>query len=174
MQTFQELFNQLLKDIQKELNEEFDRNFERKAFFTTAWKPAIRNKTGSLMMRSGALRKSMTASIISGNEIKWTSSYPYADIHNTGGTITVTQKMKGFFWYQFRLATGGDNKKITPDAIFWKSLGLKKVGSTIIIPKRQFIGTHPVVESCINGVFNEWFNNDVKQFVDDQLNNIVK
>jgi len=45
MQTFQQLFNLLLNDIRIELNEEFDRNFERKAFFNTAWKPAMRNTT---------------------------------------------------------------------------------------------------------------------------------
>ena len=173
MQTFQEIFNLLLKDIQKELNEEFDRNFERKAFFTTAWKTGVRNKN-SLLMASGALRKAMKLSVINGNEIRWEASYPYAEYHNSGATITVTKKMRGWFWYQFRLVTGGNNKNLNADALFWRSLGLKKVGSIIIIPKRQFIGTHPVVESCINDVVNEWFNNDVKQFIDDQLNNIVK
>lgn len=174
MQGFQQLFNQLLKDIQIDLDDEFDRNFERKAFFTTGWKPAIKNSIGSLLLRTGALRSSLFPSQIIGTSIKWTSSLAYADIHNSGGTITVTPKMKGFFWYRFRMATGGNNKNLNAEALFWKAMALKPVGSAIIIPKRQFIGDHPMVHQSIRNVSHNWFNNDVKIFIDDQLNNIVK
>lgn len=174
MQTFQQLFNQLLNDIRIELNDEFDRNFERKAFFNTAWQPAKHNTIGSLMMRTGALRSSLCSQIIGNNAIKWESSLPYADMHNSGGTITVTPKMKGFFWYRFRMATGGNNKNLNPEALFWKAMALKPVGSVIIIPKRQFIGDHPMVHQSIRNISDDWFNNDVKKFIDDQLNNIVR
>jgi phage gpG-like protein len=180
MQRFQQLFNQLLKDIRIELNDEFDRNFERKAFFTTAWQPAKHSTIGSLMMRTGALRKSLRSQIIGNNAIKWESSLPYADIHNSGGTITVTPKMKGFFWYRFRAATGGNDKNLNrqinganEEALFWKAMALKPVGSVIIIPKRQFIGDHPMVRQSIRNVSDDWFNNDVKKFINNQLNNIV-
>lgn len=174
MQTFQQLFLQLVKDIKIELDDEFDRNFERKAFFTTAWKPAKRDTIGSLMMRTGALRKSLSSQIISNNAIKWTSSLPYANIHNAGGTITVTTKMKGFFWYRYRMATGGDKKNMNPEALFWKAMALKRVGSVIVIPKRQFIGEHPVVHQNIKNIADDWFNNDVQNFVNNQLKNMVK
>lgn len=174
MQTFQQLFLQLVKDIKIELDDEFDRNFERKAFFTTAWKPAQRNTIGSLLMRTGALRKSLQSQIIHGNAIKWQSSLPYADIHNRGGSITVTPKMKGFFWYRYRMATGGNNKNVNPEAMFWKAMALKRVGSQIHIPQRQFIGEHPVVHQSIKSVADEWFENDVQNFVTNQLKNIVK
>ena len=174
MQTFQQLFNLLLKDIKIELDDEFDRNFERKAFFTTAWKPAIHNTGGSLMMCTGALRKSLRSEIVGGNSIKWESSLPYADIHNSGGTITVTPKMKGFFWYRFRMATGDDKKNVNSEALFWKAMALKKVGSTIVIPQRQFIGDHPMVHQKVKTVTDDWFNNDVKQYLDEQLNNIIR
>lgn len=179
MQEFQKLFNLLLKDIRIELNDEFDRNFERKAFFNIAWKPAMRNDTGSLMIRSGTLRKSifgdngMPVAQIQNASIVWRSNMPYADIHNSGGTITVTAKMKRFFWYRFRMATGGDNKNLNAEALYWKAMALKKVGSRIVIPKRQFIGDHPQVRKYINIVADEWFNNDVKSFIDKRLNNIV-
>lgn len=67
MQGFQQLFNQLLKDIKIELDDEFDRNFERKAFFNAAWKNAKRNTIGSLMVRTGALRKSLFPALLNGN-----------------------------------------------------------------------------------------------------------
>jgi phage gpG-like protein len=174
MQTFQQLFNQLLRDIQVELTDEFDRNFERKAFFTTGWQPAIRNPIGSLLMRTGALRSSLRSVIVGNSAIKWESSLPYADIHNSGGTVTVTPKMKGFFWYRFRVATGGNNKNLNAEALFWKAMALKPVGSAITIPQRQFIGDHPAVHQCIEDVTGEWFNDDVKKFIDDQLNNIIR
>lgn len=174
MQTFQQLFQQLLKDIKVELDDEFDRNFERKAFFTTAWKPARRNTVGSLLMRTGALRKSLRSNIIGNNAIKWEANVPYAEIHNNGGNIAVTQKMKGFFWYRYRMATGGNNKNMNPEALFWKAMALKHVGSIITIPKRQFIGEHPVVHQCIREVTDDWFNNDVRNFMNNKLNSMVK
>lgn len=174
MQTFQQLFLKLVKDIKVELDDEFDRNFERKAFFTTAWKPAKHNPIGSLLMRTGALRKSLQSQIINNNAIKWQSTLPYANIHNTGGTLTVTPKMKGFFWYRYRMATGGNNKNVNPEAMFWKAMALKRVGSQIHIPQRQFIGEHPVVHQSIKSVADEWFNNDVRNFMNNKLNNMVK
>ena len=174
MQEFQKLFNLLLKDIQVGLNDEFDRNFERKAFFNIGWKEAKLNTIGSLMMRTGALRKSLRSDIMGNNSIRWESSLPYADIHNSGGAIVVTQKMKGFFWYRYRVETNGNNKNISPVAMFWKSMALKKIGSTIVIPQRQFIGEHPQVHQNIRQVADEWFTNNVKPFIDNQLNNIVK
>lgn len=187
MQTYQQLFNLLLKDIKVELDDEFDRNFERKAFFNTAWKPALRNSIGSLMMRTGALRKSLQSQIIHGAAIRWQSSLPYANIHNTGGTIVVTKKMKGYFWYRFRMLTGGMqvtskkdirnnryNRSALAEAAFWKAMALKPIGSVIKIPRRQFIGEHPRVHQSIRTVADEWFANDFKNFITNQIKNIVK
>ncbi|HBX45545.1 phage morphogenesis protein [Limibacterium fermenti] len=189
MKTYHRLFAQLLKDIKVELDDEFDRNFERKAFFSTSWESAKRNNTGSLMIRTGALRKSVKSEISGKNSIQWTSSLPYADIHNRGGKITVTPKMKGFFWYRYRLATGEANtysirtrkkvnnastRRLNVDAEFWRAMALKPVGSEIIIPKRQFIGDHPVVRQRIQKVTEEWFQNDVRAFTYDQLNKLIK
>lgn len=174
MQGFQQLFNRLLKDIKIELDDEFDRNFERKAFFDTQWNKAIRNATGSLLNRTGALRKSIRSEIVGQNSVKWESSLPYADIQNNGGKITVTQKMRGFFWYKFKMATGGNNKNLNAEALFWKAMALKKVGSVIIIEKRQFIGDHPMVQTAIKNTANDWVKNDLQPFIYNQLNNIIK
>ncbi|GAB6009592.1 phage virion morphogenesis protein [Dysgonomonas reticulitermitis] len=174
MQGFQQLFNLLLKDIKIELDDEFDRNFERKAFFNIAWKAAKHNTIGSLLMRTGALRESMFPSQLNGNTITWTSSLPYADIQNSGGKITVTQKMRGFFWYKYRMATGGNNKNLNAEALFWKAMALKKVGSVIVIEKRQFIGDHPQVHTTIKNTADDWMANDLKPFIDKQLNDMIR
>ncbi len=182
MQTLKQLFKQLLNDIKVDLDDEFDRNFERKAFFNTAWKPAKFETTGSLMVRTGALRKSLRSETVGSRAIRWKSDKPYAEIHNSGGTIVVTPKMKGFFWYRYKLATGsmemtkkGElrknnvNRKLTAESEFYKAMALKKVGSKIDIPQRQFIGDHPVVDRCVKKVADDWFINDVKQFIDNRF-----
>ena len=54
----------------------------------------------------------------------------YAEIHNEGGKITITRSQQKYFWAMWY--------KTKKD--YWKYLALKKVGSYIEIPKRQFIG----------------------------------
>jgi phage gpG-like protein len=52
----------------------------------------------------------------------------YAAIHEYGGTITITKKMRGFFWYKY--AETGDE--------MWRSMALTKK-TVITIPKRSYI-----------------------------------
>lgn len=101
----QDFLNKLLNDLRVELSDEFDKNFERKAFFNRKWKPRRRSGKGTLMMVTGKLRRSLRSSV-NGRSITWTSSEPYAAIHNEGETITVTAKMKRFFWAKYYEAGG--------------------------------------------------------------------
>ena len=81
------------------------------------------------------------------------STLVYADIHNRGGVITVTEKMKRFWWakyYEFagnikrtkdgKMSQSAGNKLINDKANYCKAMALMKPGSKIVIPKRQFIG----------------------------------
>ena len=162
----------LLNDIKVELSEEFDRNFERKAFFERKWKPRRNEGKGSLMLQTGKLRRSLRGRV-TGNSVTWTSSEPYANIHNQGGTITVTAKMRRFFWAKYYelggkikyKKKGGMSKasiKISKEAEYYRALALKKVGSRITIPQRQFIGDHPRVKECTDALLKE-FLNDIKK-----------
>ena len=103
----QNFLNQIITDLKIKLSEEFDRNFERKAFFDKAW-PGTRhpNRIGSLLMRTGALRRSMQCKK-EGNTLRFTSSEPYAALHNEGGQMVVTPKMKRYFWAMYYKASGG-------------------------------------------------------------------
>lgn len=88
----EELLNEILDDIHIELKEEFHRNFERKAFFSESWQPTKKTpKIGSLLLRTGYLRRSIN-SHRDNLRIVFTSSAPYADIHNGGGIINRTSK----------------------------------------------------------------------------------
>lgn len=161
----QDFIKNILADLRVDLTDEFDRNFERKAFFDKSWnETSISNKRGSLMMRTGKLRRSIK-SRESKNELTWSSSLPYASLQNEGGEIIVTEKMKRFFWAMFYKSNGavsktkkGDarnndrNKKLTAEAAIWKALALQKVGAKMKIKQRQFIGDHPQVRQRIEHV----------------------
>lgn len=183
-----------LKDISVKVNEEFDRNFEREAFFNEQWARRKHNddETRGLLAQSGKLRRSVKEGVsTTDHSVIFSSSVPYAAIHNEGGTITVTARMKKYFWYRYLLITGSkrnrpdkspmteklqrkkngelrNNKKnleLTEEAKFCKAMALKKVGSKITIPKRQFIGMHPEVERIIREIadanIKEIFNESV-------------
>lgn len=171
-----------LKDISVELGDEFDRNFEREAFFNEKWARRKFNDDESrgLLSREGTLRRTIKdeASVTDHASVVFTSSVPYAAIHNEGGTITVTRKMKKYFWYRYMLIMGSKrsrpdkpkfteklqrkksgelrdnqkNRELTEEAKFCKIMALKKVGSKIVIPKRRFIGMHPEVERIIREI----------------------
>lgn len=147
------MLDKFIKKIKTELDDEFDRNFERQGFFSQKWKKS--NTKGTTLIKSGALRKSIHSQI-NGNTITYTSSVPYANIHNNGGKIRVTEKMKRFFWYKF---------KSTKDP-FYRAMALKKVGSYITIPQRQFIGWHDDLKPNIERV--------AKNTIEEEMNKIFK
>ena len=80
------------------------------------------------------------------------TSAPYAEIHNEGGDIKVTAKMKRFFWAKYRETNGGSWKRNAKneEAEFWKTLALMKVGAKIHIPQRKFIGESQELNQKIN------------------------
>ena len=164
-----ELEKKITQDLAVELADEFDLNFERKAFFTEKWaSPKINNARGSVMNRSGNLRRSIKYNVRDGM-ILFSSSLPYASIHNEGGEITVTAQMKKYFWAMYYKAAGGitysvktkgvakskRNEKLTGEAAKWKSLALMKIGQKIKVEKRQMVGDHPQVAVLVKGVIDD-------------------
>ena len=101
-----------LKDIGTEIGEEFDRNFEREAFFNKRWARRKYNDDESrgLLIRTGALRRSIKTETTA-HSVVFSSDLPYAAIHNEGGAITVTKRMKGHFWYLYRQLTDNYRRK---------------------------------------------------------------
>lgn len=153
----------IIYDAKVDLADEFDQNFERKAFFDEKWQHTkLHNRIGSLMIRRGNLRNSINAEV-QGDKIVFSSSLPYASIHNEGGELTVTTKMKKYFWAKHIEAK---NTKNIIEAEQFKAMALKPIGSKIIIPKRQFIGNHPKVKEAVERAVNanlEELNKAIKQ-----------
>lgn len=176
-----DLEKKITNDLAVELADEFDRNFERKAFFTEKWPSTkINNARGSVMNRSGNLRRSIKYSVRDGM-ILYSSSLPYASIHNEGGEITVTAQMKKYFWAMYYKAAGAittkkdggesgsqKNQKLTAEAAKWRGMALMKIGQKIKVEKRQMVGDHPQVAKIIKGVIDdnmELFNQElIKKF----------
>ena len=165
----QDFIKNILSDIRVDLTDEFDKNFESKSFFGKAWEnTSIPNRRGSLMMRTGKLRRSIR-SRQSNNQISWSSSLPYASLQNEGGEVIVTEKMKRFFWAMFYKANGASppapkggakkpterQKRLSAEAQTWKALALQKVGTIMKIKQRQFIGDHPQVRQRIEHVVDK-------------------
>lgn len=163
------VFRNILNDIRVELGGEFDENFERQAFFSQAWerRKSPTRQGGHILVDTGRLRQSIT-SRSTDNSITFYTNEPHAAIHNEGGEIVVTERMKRFFWYKYYSATGSfgrkkngnlrsdkRNRQLGDEADFWKAMALMKVGSTIKIPKRQFLGKSPEVEAAVREIIEE-------------------
>ena len=165
----QKIIRSILNDIRIDLTDEFDRNFERQAFFSEAWqrRKSPTRPGGSILVDSGRLRQSISSRTTE-NSITFFTNEPYAAIHNDGGEIRVTAKMKRFFWHKYYEATGSFGRKkngerrndkrtiqLSTEAEFWKFMALMKVGRTITIPRRRFLGTSPEVEQTVREIIEE-------------------
>nr|DAF62162.1 MAG TPA: tail morphogenesis protein [Myoviridae sp. ctt8G1] len=162
------IIRRILKDIRVEMGDEFDRNFERQAFFSEAWqrRKSPTRPGGSILIDTGNLRRSIRSRTTE-DSITFYTDLPYAAIHNDGGEIVVTKKMKRYFWHKYYEATGSFGRRkdgtrkdkrtvrLTTEAEFWKFMALKKEGSTVRIPRRQFLGTSPEVEQAVREIIEE-------------------
>jgi phage gpG-like protein len=175
MTNLQGVIKRIISDIRVDLSDEFDQNFQRQGFFSERWKRR-RNSDKTLLIGTGNLRRSIK-SRESEDGVTFYSDEVYAGIHNEGGEIKVTAKMKKYFWYKYAETQGGfgrkksgelrkdkRNERLTTESEFYKAMALMKVGSTIKIPKRQFLGSGTEVESIVRSIIednlSEYFNNE--------------
>lgn len=176
-----QLTNKILREVKIEALDLFDKNIVNKGFFGSPWQDAkMNNHRGSLMQRTGKLRRSIRGDI-KGTELIISSDMPYAEIQNDGGTITVTPKMKRFFWAKYYEIVGGDKSslktrkraKISPQRLRkaepYKAMALMKVGSKITIPQRQFVGDHPKLQESIETIIQLSVEDFLRQTFKDRL-----
>lgn len=159
----------ILSDIRVEMSEEFDRNFERQGFFAEKWqrrRSPIRAGR-PLLIETGDLRRSIRCESTA-DAITFYTDLPYAAIHNEGGEIKVTRRMKAFFWHKYYEARGSfsrgkdgsprrdkRNLRLSTEAEFWRCLALMRVGAVIRIPRRRFLGTSPEVEQAVKTIIED-------------------
>lgn len=101
----------------------------------------------------------------------------YAQIHNEGGTIKVTAKMKRYFWYRYAAAKGArfvkkrgglrktkGNEALTREAMFWRNMALKREGSVIRMPRRRFFGPDANMEKEIRKIIEKEMQLFIKNY----------
>lgn len=157
-------------------------NFRDGGFYGQSWSPPLRIQGGFGGPAYGPLLSGSNHLMMSTEYIPETgrviiqNTLAYAPIHNEGGEITVTPKMRRFFWSQYykRGLVGqmhGQGKGKTnqqkanafnKEADFWKAMALKKVGSKIKIPQRQFMGEHPQVDKLVKDIINKELTNFIQ------------
>ena len=152
-------------------------NFREGGFYGREWKDTKRRTIGfadadgrysPLLSRQNHLMSS-TDYVPGNGRVTIQNKVEYAQIHNEGGHIPVTVKMKRFFWAKYYSAGansqlyGGKNKQkadaFAGESGFWKGMALKKVGSMIRIPRRQFLGDSPQVEKIIEDITKKELQN---------------
>lgn len=168
-----DFLRKITKEVRLELHDEFDKNFTRKAFFDTKWKPRSREGRGSLLVTTGRLRRGLR-SASSADTIRFSHDAPYAKIHNEGGKIKVTPKMRKFFWAMYyknmqgvafniktRETANKSSRSKNDKATYWRNMALNKKGE-INIPKRQYIGSHPRVDKSVEKIVTTHITNYFK------------
>lgn len=178
------ILRMILNDIRVEMTAEFDENFERESFFSEAWarRKGPMRPDGHILVYTGRLRRSIQSRTTE-NSITFFTNEPYAAIHNEGGEIVVTEKMKRYFWHKYYEATGSFGRKkdgrrsndkrtlqLSEEAEFWKFMALKKAGSTIKIPRRRFLGTSPEVEDAVRGIIEKNLRGYIEETIDFEIN----
>ncbi|MEG1540026.1 MAG: phage virion morphogenesis protein, partial [Muribaculaceae bacterium] len=132
------LMRNIMSDIKVELCDEFDRNFTRKAFFNKKWVPPKKPKRrGSLLITTGAMRRSIRATI-RGHSLCFSSAKPYTALHNSGGVFS--QRVRE------HSRTHRKSKK---------SYTVRGHTRNANMPQRQFIGDSPEVQTAIKAIISE-------------------
>ena len=131
---------------------ETNQAFRSKSWGGVAWAPVrYPVRRGSLMIRSGALRRSLSFRA-DGNVVTVSSSLPYATLHNEGGRVTVpvTPEMRRYWWAQYYKAK---NKK---EQARYRAMALsRKSHWQMQIPQRQFVGITDETERRLDARINE-------------------
>lgn len=122
----------------------FKRNFNVGGFVDVPfqrWKKSTYPGARATMVRSGNTRREIKKIQISESRVVVgiANHNHYAKIHNEGGKIPITPKMRRFFWKKFK-ETGKD---------YWKWLALTKK-SFIEIPQRKIIGDSIALEKTLD------------------------
>ena len=92
----------------------------------------------------------------------------YASVHNDGDQITVTPRMKKYFWAKHYEAEGLRGKG-SVEGDFWRNMALKKAGTQIRIPQRHFMGPGPEVDKIVMGVIDT----ELRNFINTHFNGTI-
>ena len=161
------------------------KRFTDSAFNGSTWKEPYRRKlsfkgaqatyktllSGTNHLRDSTYFKPELGKVYIRNQVE------YAQIHNEGGSITVSAKMKKYFWYRYALAKGSrltkkrggirktkGNEALTREAMFWRNMALKRQGSAIRMPRRRFMAPDANMEKEIRKIIEKEMQLFIKNY----------
>lgn len=129
----------------------FQDTFDKQGFTDVAFEPWKQKSVPDgykILLHTSFLKNSVQVFNKNEKRIVFGSDAEYAEIHNDGGTIQITNtpRAKRFFWFMYK-ATG---------QIHWKYMALsKKTHFAVKIPKRQFIGESKTLLNIIETNFKK-------------------
>jgi phage gpG-like protein len=125
----------------------FKNAFQEEAFDGKKWAARKTIREGGtngqkILSLSGELGDA-TDYVVRGSQVIITNDKAYAEIHNDGGVLIVTPKMRKFFWAMHMKFKEAGNLTMADQ---WKGLALAK---KLTMPQRQFIGDSVVLMNNI-------------------------
>lgn len=144
----------------------FKESFSKGGFTDTAFqkwqegKSPFRGKK-TLIGKDNTMNLMQSIRILEESEkrVKTGTDLNYSEIHNDGGMITMTFKMKKYFWWRYYQIVGQNKKSASAQARnnamaqYCRNMALMKIGSKIRIPKRQYIGESQTLFKTLD----KWF-----------------
>ena len=120
----------------------FEKSFKTESFTDESgsrkqWKKRVyttRSKSRGTLEARGYMKKAFTFRKQGANKVRVINNADYSEVHNEGDSYKVTKKQLAYFRFRAKSAIRED------DAQFWSNMARKRVGSTVIIPERQFMG----------------------------------
>ncbi|WP_136464930.1 phage virion morphogenesis protein [Flagellimonas onchidii] len=136
-------------------------NFSKERFVRKNWvdnsreawpkRRAGRKGRGSLMVRTGRLKRSIRKLQVTNNHILIGTDVPYAQLHNEGGTINKTVTVRE---HQRRIARGRKGGRATVKS--------HKRKMDLTVPKRQFIGESAILSRRIERMIEKELKNALR------------
>lgn len=158
--------------------------FRKKGFTDTSFKEWPKSdsplKGKSLMVNTTHLSDSIRKKYDTEERIVIESEAIYSQLHNEGGTITVTRALKAHFWKLFYEFSEGvtvkknnaaslskKNVSLGKKAMYCRAIALKPVGSKIKMPPRQFMGKSATLMLKIDDYWRDKIDLVFKQHLND-------
>lgn len=156
----------------------FRESFVREGFLDRSLSPWAKRQSPlggkRILFGTGNLMRSIRPRSVSSSNVIVESDTPYSALHNEGGTITVTEQMKKYWWAQYyklsgkirktsrgRISQSKANRTAGRKAEFCKAMALMPVGSKIKIPSRQFMGHSETLMTNLD----KWVATQINQFL---------
>lgn len=144
-------------------------NFKKQAFDGKPWKDRqTKSKRGNgkqnILVKSGALRRSIRVIRSTATSVSVGSDLPYAGVHNDGGEINRTERSETFV--RNRYTKGAKGKMFGGMGAFKKGTtagrGLSFKAYSFKMPQRRFLGRSPSLDAAIKKTVKSHILNALK------------